>query len=154
MIISRYDVTSAPPTSYTPGATSIAADQVADHVGRGDWLNRGADPAWTDHEREPLGEIPQHLKRDAAGAEHDRCSKLDNGDFSRCERGADLLATREMLGLRVVAQATEVDDASKTRGCGSSPEAFRQLAVTSTKAFGTQRVHEIESDLATDQRAA
>ena len=46
------------------------------------------------------------------------------------------------------AQATEVDDASEAHRCGSSPEAFSQLAVTSAKVFGTQRVHEIESDLA------
>ncbi len=53
-----------------------------------------------------------------------------------------------MLGLGVMAQATEVNDASKTRGCSGSPEALCQLAITSTKIFGTQRVHEIESDLA------
>ena len=48
-----------------------------------------------------------------------------------------------------MAQAAEVDDASKARRCSSSPEAFSQLAVTSTKVLGTERVHEIEGDLAT-----
>jgi hypothetical protein len=42
-----------------------------------------------------------------------------------------------MLGLGVVAQAAEVDDASEAHCGGSSPEAFSQLTVTSTKFFAT-----------------
>jgi hypothetical protein len=91
------------------------ADQVTDHVGRGDWLDRGANPAWADHERKPLGEVPQHLERDAASPEDDRCSELDNGNIARRECGADFLAAHEMLRLWVMPKPTEVDDASKTR---------------------------------------
>jgi hypothetical protein len=58
-----------------------------------------------------------------------------------------------MFGLGVVPQAAEVDDVSDAHRCGSSPESFSQLAVTSTKIFGTQRVHEIKGDLASCQRA-
>ena len=84
------------------GRDVYRADQVAGHVGRGDGLDRGADPAWADHERKPLGEVPQHLERDAAGAQHDRCTELDNRNSSTCERRADLLAAGKMLGFGVV----------------------------------------------------
>ena len=57
-----------------------------------------------------------------------------------------------MVGLRVVTQAAEVDDAADAHCFGGSSEAFGQLAVTSTKVLGTQRVHEIESDFASSQR--
>ena len=43
-----------------------------------------------------------------------------------------------MLGLWVLAEAAEVDDASEAHRGGRSPKAFSQLAVTSTKVFGTQ----------------
>ena len=71
--------------------------QIADYVVRGNRLNRGADPAWTDHERKSFGQISKHFKRDAPGAEYHRGPKLHNRNFSRCERCADLLATGKML---------------------------------------------------------
>jgi len=43
-----------------------------------------------------------------------------------------------MLGLGVVAQAAEVNDALEAHRCGSSPKAFSQLAVTRTKVFSTK----------------
>ena len=79
-------------------------------------MNRGADPAWANHERESLGEVTKHLERDAAGTEDDRCTELDNWNIARRERDAHFLTTHEMLGLWVMPEPTEVDDASDTHG--------------------------------------
>ena len=102
------------------------------------------------HERKTLGEVPQHLKRDAPGAKHDRRPQLDHRNVSTGQRATDLLAAHEMLGLGSD-QSTEVDDASDAGSGGRSPETLSQLAVAGTKVSGGERVHKVVGDLASDQ---
>jgi len=48
------------------------ADQVVQDVADGDRLDSGPHPAWGHHDRQPLGEVTQHLERRAAAADDDR----------------------------------------------------------------------------------
>ena len=132
------------------------ADEVADHVGERDWLERGANPAGTDHEGQALGEVAQHLERDASRSEHDRRAQLDDRNVFARERGTDFLAAHEMLRLGVVSEPTEIHDAFDAGRGGGSSATFRQLAIAIAEVAGAERVHEVVGDLAsaTRRRAA
>ncbi len=130
------------------------ADEIADHVAQRDRLDRGADPAGADHEREALGEVAEHLERDAPGAEHDRRAQLDDRDPSTRQRGADFLTAREVFGCRVVAEAAEIDDAADTARRGRPPESLGEPAVVGAEVARAERVHEVVGDLVSGQGVA
>jgi DNA-binding CsgD family transcriptional regulator len=130
------------------------ADEVADHVSERDRLDRGANPTGTHHDGQTLGEVAQHLERDASRAEYDRRSQLDDRNVFTRERGADFLAAHEMLRLGVVSESTEIHDAFDARRGGRSSATFCQLTVAISEVAGTQRVHEVVGDLASGQGIA
>lgn len=90
-----------------------AADQVVQDVADGDRLDPGAEPAWGDHYRQAVGQVPQHLERRRAGPEnHGRAQHRDR--YAGCQQNlADLApgiqVRREFLAFRV--EPAEIDDA-------------------------------------------
>ena len=130
-------------------------DQVAQQVVDGDGLHARVHPLRADHHRQALGEVADHLERDAARADHDRGAELGDGDPGLAQRLAGLLARAKVTRQvgRGVAQAAEVDDASDAgRGRGAAEGPRRgQVALAIALAPG-HGVHEVVGHADAGQR--
>ncbi len=86
-IISRYVITSGPPTSNdSPFAVEPAdARHVADDVSKRDRLRWCRDPAGADHGRQPVDERTDRLERGAPRPDHHRCAQGRHGHGPRSE---------------------------------------------------------------------
>ena len=97
-------------------------DQVREDIAHGDRLTPGLHPAGSDHRREHLDEMAQHLERRTARTDHHRGAQFGGGNRTGREHLAHLVAAAEMIGQGgpgVVAQSAEIDDLSGTgAGCG------------------------------------
>ena len=87
------------------------------HVADGDRLDARVDPPRADHHGHALGEVADHLEREAAGADDHGGAELRDGHAGLAQRVAGLLP-RAQVGREVggrVAEAAEVDDALARR---------------------------------------
>ena len=124
-------------------------DQVAQQVVHGDRLHARVHPLRADHHRQPLGEVADHLERDAAGADHHRGAELRDRHAGLTQRLAGLLARaqvpREVGG--GVAEAAEVDDAAHSGGGRGAAEGPRRGEVALVEALSPGHgVHQVVGD--------
>ena len=93
-------------------AVRQAEGEVVEHVVDGDRLAAGRHPARRDHDRQALGEVADHLERDAARADHDGGAKLGHGHARGAQDVAHVLPRGQMRRqLRLAgAEPAEVDD--------------------------------------------
>ena len=103
-------------------------DQVLEEVVDGDGLHAREHPLRADHHRQTLGEVADHLERDAAGADHHGGAELGDRHAGLAQRLAGLLARAQVLREvgGGVAEAAQVDDAAhagrrRRRGRRPSP---------------------------------
>ena len=121
-------------------------DQVLEEVVDGDGLHARVHPLRADHHRQTLGEVADHLERDAAGADHDGGAELRDRHAGLAQRLAGLLSraqvSREVGG--GVAEAAEVDDAAHAGLGGGAAEGPRRGEVTLVEALAPRHgVHEV-----------
>ncbi len=72
-------------------------DEISQQVIHGDGLDARVDPLWADHHRQTLGEIADHLERDAAGAYDHRRAELGDGHAGLAQSLARLLPRAQVL---------------------------------------------------------
>src|SRR5581483_10640887 len=128
------------------------AFEVVEKVTLTDGLDACAHPTRTHHERKTLGEVPEHLERDAARADDDRSPKLDDRYPSRSEQGTDLLTAREVLGGGRVTETAEVHDPLEPGRGGGTSERECKSAIAVAKAFLLHRMDQVERDVYTTKR--
>ena len=108
---------------------------VADRNG----LGAGANPGWGHHERQSLGEIPDHLETRRSTADHHGSSELDHIDVALTKDLADLPATLEMLTeftvRQVGLQGAEIYESSHSLGAGSPRECPRHIEFDSVEVW-------------------
>ena len=85
-------------------------------VAERDRLGAGLDPAWGDHHREPLDELPQDLPADPPVADH-QPGPQGRGRSAGQQDRLDLTSAPQVLGqvVRRVPQAAQVDDLGQAR---------------------------------------
>ena len=91
--MSPYDTISGPPTSKSllPVSGKIqGCHEVGQHVVNGDRLRGRRDPPRAHHHGQPLDECLDQLEGQAAGADDDRGTKLDDRNTTRSEYVAGL----------------------------------------------------------------
>ncbi len=116
-------------------------DQVAQHVPDRDRLDPVADPPRRDHDRQPLGEVAQHLERRRAGPDDDRRAQHDGRHAAVQQDAADLLAGAQVR--RGAARAAEVDDALHAGRSGRLGELFRGAPVDVLEPALAERVDQV-----------
>ncbi|EOY45544.1 putative integral membrane protein [Streptomyces lividans 1326] len=126
-----------------------AAHQGAQHVPHGDRLDAGVDPAGRDHDRQPFGEVAQHLEGRRPGADDDRRAQHGRGHAGGQQDAADLgprAQVRRQFALRHPGrgQAAQVDDAPHACRGGALGEGARRPPVGRLEVVATtQRVHQV-----------
>ena len=125
--------------------------EVIQDIADPDRLAVGADPARSDHDRQPLGQVAENLERSAARSDDHRCPELGDRHAVRRELGTGLVAARQVVREvgRVVAQATEVDDLRYVGACRGMREGASRPTVPLGKPglAGTHRVGQVVGDL-------
>ena len=125
------------------GIDDERAHEVVDEIACGDGLDPGVHPAGAHHEGQPFGEVPQHLERDAAAADHHGGPQLHHRHPGIADRGPHLLAAAEVLGAGIVTEPADVDDA-RHRGGGRRPSEPRgQLQVAGAEVVAGHGVDEV-----------
>ena len=121
--------------------------EVAHHVVDGDRLRRRVHPARADHHRQPLHQRPDHLERQAAGADDDRGAELDHRDAGRAQVPPGLGTAAQMRRQRrgVVGQSAQIDDAPHA-GSGRGAAEIDGGPAIQGREVGTRphRVHQVE----------
>ncbi|RPK63558.1 hypothetical protein EES44_15635 [Streptomyces sp. ADI96-15] len=110
------------------------ADQVGEDVADGDRLHAGVDPARGDHQRQPLGEVAEHLEGGGAGAQHHGGAQHGGGHPGVEEDAADLGARAQVrgepaLGDTFGGEAAQVDDPADAGLAGLAGEDPGRLAI-------------------------
>ena len=105
--------------------------EVAHHVVDGDRLRRRVHPARTDHHRQPLHQRPNHLERQAAGADDDRGAELDDRHAGRAQVPPGFGTAAQVRRERrdVVGQSAQIDDAPHAGSGGGAAEVDGGLAI-------------------------
>ena len=125
------------------------ADEVAQHVPDRDRLDAGAHPARRRHDRQPLGEVAQHLEGRRSRADDHRGPE-SHRRHRRSEQDPLDLRPRPQVrrGPLPRAQAAEVDDAPHPGGLGRRGERGGRLAVALGEvAAGRHRVDQVVRDV-------
>ena len=142
------------------GRHARAADEIAQHVADGDRLDAGLHPARGDHDREPFGDVAEHLERRRAGPQDHRRLEHRRRDAAREQDLADLLAAGQVRG-EVLAlgagrvQAAEVDDAPDPGLARRPAEHPRGPPVRRLELrAGAQGVHQVVGDVDAGEGAA
>ena len=120
--------------------------QILKRIIDGDRLGKNCHPAWCDHDRETLHEGANHLKRETARSEDNRCSELDDGHARLPQYLPDLLAAAQMRRKldRSVSQASEIDDSPDSLSARRAGETFGGAAICLLKALRCSHgVHKI-----------
>ena len=88
--------------------------QISQHILDGDRLRERGDPPRADHHGQPLDQRLNHFKRQAPGADDDRCAKLGDRHTARAQHVAGFRAALEMGRERagITGQPAEINDAA------------------------------------------
>ncbi len=146
----RGDVGAADLEDLTTARVEVAGcEEVGDHVLDRDRLCPGLHPARRDHDRQPLGQSPDHLEGEASGADDDRRAELDRLDAGFAQETADFLPAFEMAGeVAPGAEPAEVDDPLHSGFARRFSEDRRRPAVELGEVgVGAHRVDEVVRDV-------
>ena len=131
-------------------------DEIGDHVVNGNRLRERVDPSRTNHDGEAFDERANHLERQTARADHNRCAELHDRDTCGAQGAAGLGATSQVSRQRrvVLTKATKVDDAADARARRRQSEVECSPMVQSFEARACRHgVDQVEGGVDAGERA-